>query len=1676
MSKSYAEPGPSSRGNGSQTSGDKPEAINNKTDNLDLTDPNEPTGKHKHTFSFDEGINIATHNIRGLSRVEKVQEWIEFCTEANIHIIALSETKLTPNRVKGLTNPIYGIYTSNFEPYKANQRESSLGAALMICNGLQPYIHNVKTIPGTLIMIDLFLPHNNKTRIISIYLPSNHPSLNKKAQDEADRWIREAKSRNWKLFLMGDFNSNQHKNKPPPIFKNLNTLGATSLLDFHNIISHTWTGPSSQSQIDDIWILQDMILEIEKPLLTEATYITGSDHCIISTTWHTHTLSKDINKNKRNKKRKRKVHQYNRMSAEDWNEFTDELGKNLAKKNLNNQITNKSELDRAWNFWAIEIKTMINRKIPFIFTSQRTYHALSLKATKLHAALKNMNKALSLLTKGNPETLKRINELLEKTSKLTDLEIEPININDFTDCRDTIISTLKGKKNTIWTSRNYEKQQEVIDKINFYINRRYEDFRDRTCRMLDSILQRKAEPVRTDKVILPDKILLDKEEILQHIRSHSKTWTKCNPTNTTLENEWEEEYLPLKNILPSIYSNLTHDITLQELKETIENSPNNKAPGPLAIPNEVIKHLPENALHFLLKILNACLQIEMVPDQWLNSNIWLIPKKDRYNYDLNYTRPITLIDHVRKILTKIINNRLITPIMRHEVLSPLNFAAFPGQSTSQPLSNLTHILEDARTGDKEIWALAQDMSKAFDTVHVPTLEKALKRIKIPKEIICLLLYLLTNRKNRVITDLGITRPYEVEDGIDQGETFSPLLWKIYYDPLISRIQRSFQGYTGSIPTNPPRQIHMPVMAYMDDSLWLAHDKTTLTNIISLATSFYKYNNIRVNPSKSYLITNTKKERTPTIEFDNSTIYASGKDTPIKYLGAWFTAGNSPHPVQRLLLAEIQMNLKKLRLAKITEKQAIYIINRVIFPRLQYRLHSVYLKPSQIKKINRICISIVKQKGGLARGIPNSFIYNPEIYGLDNLLQVHDNALISLMSKNLNHKDFDKSFLKMRIQQLQEAANTEKSILSHTPIFPHRQNSTHTAQSITAGLSLGITWNKPLNQWPILPNRLLGTSIDQFIIDHPKRHILKEKMNRHGIYCVEQLLDLRNKNFLSWAEIHHNIQKIPRGRPPNWLYTMQEILSGNANPTTTLITPNPFTLTPWTRKGRKNWIITKDEEFAKITSFSQQYPKAKHYTITTNNKLEACTGCTLKDKSITGEHCYFSLRDRAYGLQVDSRQIIHGKISDIYAALNNGSQPLKEPNLEPLTLLPRPLSAFVNPPVDLWESLIRDNFKKRNLSIHLSTIKDNHVVGSTTYSSYIATAKLSTKDATLGSTNRIWPSRLHSILTMLIFLLSTVSSNTVLQILTNHRRTVETVQKMIKLESYKLDQLNKEDYPSLLRILKGLIGDRKVTIKLDSELNIQKPSTIHNLDINPKHFVYNTFTMELLNNPCILQTKLVLKNINRITNLLRWFNQQRIHLWESYMGNIQWNLVLKYISYADKPAALYTHPSLSQIKNFKVKMIAEELPTHLILHYRNPNKNPNYLCPRCYVEPEDIVHIFTCISNHLIWERELRRTLLRVAVEIESPLENPDEFIKSFTFLHLEKKMPFGLITNSTLFPTSSRHIQDRYTPLLHHEIVKTLYKEYWIPSRASRHSEGFPKPPQINPPNMTQTPPLVNKL
>ena len=257
----------------------------------------------------------------------------------------------------------------------------------------------------------------------------------------------------------------------------------------------------------------------------------------------------------------------------------------------------------------------------------------------------------------------------------------------------------------------------------------------------------------------------------------------------------------------------------------------------------------------------------------------------------------TLLDAGRKIFTKIITDRLAKIITAHPILSELNWAALPGNSTQDPIHILNNIIEDAKEKKQQAWILSQDMSKAFDSVNIERLCLALKRIKIPTGIINILTSLFKDRQNAVITCHGLTEEYSVGDGIDQGDTISPLLWRIFYDPLISKINTKYKGYcissTKTKDIRDPKQklkTHISVSAFMDDTTWIAPNQNQLQQILNTATQFYNLNDIQVNPDKSQLlIINGKSTDFNTgVSMDNTIIPGCKKSTPVHILGSGMT--------------------------------------------------------------------------------------------------------------------------------------------------------------------------------------------------------------------------------------------------------------------------------------------------------------------------------------------------------------------------------------------------------------------------------------------------------------------------------------------------------------------------------------------------------------------------------------------------------------------------------------------------------------------------------------------------------------------------------------------------------------------------------------------------------------------
>ena len=66
------------------------------------------------------------------------------------------------------------------------------------------------------------------------------------------------------------------------------------------------------------------------------------------------------------------------------------------------------------------------------------------------------------------------------------------------------------------------------------------------------------------------------------------------------------------------------------------------------------------------------------------------------------------------------------------------------------------------------------MSKVYNSVNLDLFTKSLEHISMPQPLINILINLLTDCQNCVISNLGLTDLYSVKNDIDQRETITPL--------------------------------------------------------------------------------------------------------------------------------------------------------------------------------------------------------------------------------------------------------------------------------------------------------------------------------------------------------------------------------------------------------------------------------------------------------------------------------------------------------------------------------------------------------------------------------------------------------------------------------------------------------------------------------------------------------------------------------------------------------------------------------------------------------------------------------------------------------------------------------------------------------------------------------------
>ena len=150
-----------------------------------------------------------------------------------------------------------------------------------------------------------------------------------------------------------------------------------------------------------------------------------------------------------------------------------------------------------------------------------------------------------------------------------------------------------------------------------------------------------------------------------------------------------------------------------------------KAPGRDLITGQILRELPSKAIHKLVEIFKAVLDLGYVPKQWKLAMIVMIPKPGKPLHEVSSYRPISLLPAISKLFERLYIKRLRKIVEEKSIIPPFQFGFRQKHATVEQIHRVTNIIEESLEKKKYCVAVFLDVAQAFDKVWHKNLLKIL---------------------------------------------------------------------------------------------------------------------------------------------------------------------------------------------------------------------------------------------------------------------------------------------------------------------------------------------------------------------------------------------------------------------------------------------------------------------------------------------------------------------------------------------------------------------------------------------------------------------------------------------------------------------------------------------------------------------------------------------------------------------------------------------------------------------------------------------------------------------------------------------------------------------------------------------------------------------------------------
>ena len=268
-------------------------------------------------------------------------------------------------------------------------------------------------------------------------------------------------------------------------------------------------------------------------------------------------------------------------------------------------------------------------------------------------------------------------------------------------------------------------------------------------------------------------IIIDEENI-------KKRWKNYFSQLLNTENECGEleEVLPVEGPIVNI--------NVSEVENAIKRGKVNKAAGKSEVTMEMIKALEDLGKEWVYMLLERIWDTEEMPEDWTESMMVKLYKQKGDVLNCGNYRGIKLLEHVFKILERVVEGRLRALIDINEQ----QFGFMKGKSTVDAIFIARQVQEKYLEGNRKVYMGFVDLEKAYDRVPRKVVYWCLRKRGVPEKLVRIVKMMYEGATTSVQTKYGKTERFPVEVGLHQGSALSPFLFLVVMDTLTRELRNN----------------------------------------------------------------------------------------------------------------------------------------------------------------------------------------------------------------------------------------------------------------------------------------------------------------------------------------------------------------------------------------------------------------------------------------------------------------------------------------------------------------------------------------------------------------------------------------------------------------------------------------------------------------------------------------------------------------------------------------------------------------------------------------------------------------------------------------------------------------------------------------------------------------------